>query len=111
MSDETWEQEKARRIKGMMKSQQYVNQLGGWLVSIGVEPPNMIHGKLDAIVNMLVELGLITEQQLMDMEEKFANKVIDDLEELAKAVRMAAMKQGAKLPPMPTSSGLITPGG
>lgn len=106
---ETWEEQKERRVKAMQKNQEYVNQLGGWLMQVGVQPPATIHGKMDAILEMLVELEIITESQLMDMEEKYATKVIDSLEETAKQVRMAAMKHGAKLPPMPTSSGLIAP--
>ena len=112
MVNELWETEKARRVEGMRKSQEYVNQLGHWLQQIGIQPPSVMHGKLDAIVNMLIELDIVTERQVMDMEEKFAEDVIKELETIAKKVRLAAIAQGATLPPMPVNgSGLIVPGG
>lgn len=112
MADETWEAEKDRRIKKLHQSQQYVNQLGGWLTQCGVGAPSIIHGKLDAIIDMLMEAGVVTERQVLKMEEKFAEDVIKDLEDMAQQVRVAAISQGAKLPPMPVNSmGLVTPGG
>jgi hypothetical protein len=104
----SWEAEKQWKIKKLNEIAASVGEMGQFLSQFGITG-NTMHGKLNAILDMLVETGVITEKQLMDMEFKFAKDTENELKEQCAKVRQQAAVRGIPIPDQ-KSSGLIVPG-
>lgn len=103
-----WEQEKKWKIEQLSKIGESVQEMGSFLSQFGMQG-NTVHGKINAIVDMLLECGVITEKQLLNMEYKFAKETEAEMKEACAEIRKQAAITGQKLPNQ-KQSGIIIPG-
>jgi len=115
VTDETWEQDKPLQIEQLNKISEGIQEMGNYLSQAVGYQGNTIHGKINAILDMLVNCGVITERQLMAMELKFAKEVEEELsaaiEDTRSKISMAKLAGKAPrdfpMPPPPRRNGLI----
>ncbi len=101
----TWEEEKAHKMRELTKLNNYGSQLAQWLSHFGMGP-DITAARINAIITLLLDAGLVSEQDIMNNEIKYAESLIEEMENDTQGVRTEAIKKGIKLPPMPTKSGI-----
>lgn len=104
----SWEAEKAWKVKRLGEIGNSIQEMGSFLQQFGISG-NTVHGKINAICDMLIEAGVITEKQLLDMEFQFASDTENEMKEACAEIRQQAALSGRRIP-QGKQSGLIIPG-